>query len=82
MLWRCPLDDYQIFILGFAYIPRESPSDTSLDCLKMKKHLRRHTADCWLEYIYFMKIGQPKLSERKNQRRGLFVTRTSHYGQP
>jgi hypothetical protein len=26
-----------------------------------------------LEYIYFMKIGQPKLSETKNYRSGVFV---------
>jgi hypothetical protein len=30
--------------------------------------------DCWLEYTKFMKIGQPKLSERTGQRGGLFVT--------
>ncbi len=33
-------------------------------------------ADCWLEYIYFMKNGQPKLSERETQRCGLLVTPT------
>jgi hypothetical protein len=27
-----------------------------------------------LEYIYFINIGQPKLSERKSQRSGLLVT--------
>jgi hypothetical protein len=30
-----------------------------------------------LEYIYFMKIGQPKLSERKSQRSGLVVIPTT-----
>ena len=35
--------------------------------LKTKKYLHRHPADSWLKYIYFMKIGQPKLSERKSQ---------------
>jgi hypothetical protein len=30
--------------------------------------------DCQLEYIYFMKIGQPKVSERKNEKSGLVVT--------
>ncbi len=29
--------------------------------------------DCQLEYIYFMKNGQPKLSEIRGQRNGLFV---------
>lgn len=29
---------------------------------------------CWLKYTYFMKIGQPTLSEGKSQRSGLFVT--------
>jgi hypothetical protein len=33
--------------------------------------------DSWLKYIHFVKIGQPKLSERKNQRNGLFVLPTS-----
>jgi hypothetical protein len=45
--------------------------------LKTKKYLRRHPADCRLEYIYFMKIGQPKLSERETQRSGLFVPPTT-----
>jgi hypothetical protein len=27
-----------------------------------------------MKYIYFMKIGQPKLSERETQRSGLAVT--------
>jgi len=39
-------------------------SDFNLFSLKMKKYLHRHPADCWLKYTYFMKIGQPKLSER------------------
>ena len=30
--------------------------------LKTKKYLRRHPVDSCLEYIYFMKIGQPKLT--------------------
>jgi hypothetical protein len=38
-----------------------------------KKYLSYHPADCQLEYIYFMKIGQPELSERKSQRSGLVV---------
>jgi hypothetical protein len=42
---------------GFLLTPRLFP-------LKAKKYLRRHPADCQLEYIYFMKMGQPKLSER------------------
>jgi len=32
--------------------------------LKTKKYLRRDAVDSRLEYIYFMKIGQPKPSER------------------
>jgi hypothetical protein len=28
------------------------------------------------EYIYFIKIGQPKLSEKEGQRSGLLVTPT------
>ena len=34
--------------------------------LKTKKYLHRHPVDCQLEYIYFMKIGQPKLSKGKS----------------
>jgi hypothetical protein len=41
--------------------------------MKTKKYLHHHPADYSLEYIYFMKIGQPKLSERKSQGSGLFV---------
>jgi hypothetical protein len=32
---------------------------------------------CGLEYTYFMKIGQPKLSERKRQKGGVFVPLTT-----
>ena len=32
--------------------------------MKTKKYLHRHPVDSWLEYTYFMKIGQPKPSER------------------
>jgi hypothetical protein len=34
----------------------------------------RHPVESWLKYIYFMKIGQPKLLERNSQKSGLFVT--------
>ena len=50
---------------------------TKLFSMKTKKYLDRYPADSWLEYIYFMKIGQPKLSERKGQRSGLFVPPTN-----
>jgi hypothetical protein len=32
---------------------------------RAKKYFRLHPVDCWLEYTYFMRIGQSKLSERK-----------------
>jgi len=43
------------------------------------KYLHRHPVDSWLEYIYFMKIGQSKLSERQSQRSGLFVTKSENF---
>ena len=42
--------------------------------LKTKKYLHRHPVDARLEYIYFMKIGQPNLSERTSQTSGLLAT--------
>jgi len=63
----------RIFILDFAYISRMFPSDPGF----FPKRRNICTATLWipdLEYIYFMKIGQPKLSETfgKSQRSGLF----------
>lgn len=45
----------------------------------MKEYLHRHLADFLLEYIYFMKIDQPSLSEQKNQRGALFAIHTMSY---
>jgi len=63
----------RIFILDFVYISRKFHLPPGFFPLKTKKYLHRHPADSWLEYIYFMKNGQPKLSERKSQRSGLFA---------
>jgi hypothetical protein len=60
--------------LYFAYISGKFPSDARLLSLKTKKYLHRHPAHSRLEYIYFVKSGQPKLSEKKSQRSGLSVT--------
>jgi hypothetical protein len=57
----------QIFILDFVYISRKLSSYVQVFPLKTKKYLHRFPVDSSLEYIYFMKIGQPKLSERKSQ---------------
>jgi len=55
-------------------LPYNGPDVVKPDCLaefndfgpnRAKKCFRLHPVDCWLEYTYFMRIGQPKLSERK-----------------
>jgi hypothetical protein len=53
-------------ILAFAYISGKLLRAPRLFSLKTKKYLRRHRVDSRLEYIYFMKMGQPKLSEGKS----------------
>jgi hypothetical protein len=60
--------------LYFVYISGKFPSDARLLSPKKKKYPHRHPAHSRLEYIYFMKSGQPKLSEKKSQRSGLRVT--------
>jgi hypothetical protein len=53
----------RIFILDFAYISRKFPSDSSF----FPENKEIYTPPlCGLEYIYFTRIGQPKLSERKS----------------
>ncbi len=52
---------------SFVLTPRFFP-------LKTKRCFYRHPVECRLEYTDFVKIGQPKLSERKSQRSWLFVS--------
>jgi hypothetical protein len=55
----------RIFILDLAYISRNIPSPPGF--FPESEEISA-PPPFELEYIYFMKIGQPKLSERKGQR--------------